>query len=91
MFLCLIKFISKYSEGQGQPWPGPHIGGPGPANQARASPDRPMDSLAIRSTGADIEMKRRVRASGNRQASLFRVKLSDEITCVQTYSRLEED
>ena len=79
MFLCLIKFISKYSEGQGQ------------QNQARASPDRPMDSLAIRSTGADIEMKRRVRASGNRQALLFRVKLSDEITCVQTYSRLEED
>ena len=33
MFLCLIKFISKYSEGQGR------------QNQARAGPDRPMDSL----------------------------------------------
>ena len=33
MFLCLIKFISKYSEGQGQ------------QNQARAGPDRPVDSL----------------------------------------------
>lgn len=28
MFLCLINFISKYSEGQTQP--APHIGGPGP-------------------------------------------------------------
>ena len=36
MFLCLIKFISKYSEGQGQ------------QNPARAGPDRPVDSLDLK-------------------------------------------
>ena len=50
MFLCLIKFISKYSEGQGRPWPGPALmkegQGQGQQNQARAGPDRPVDSLA---------------------------------------------
>ena len=36
MFLCLIKFKSKYSEGQGQ----------GQQNQVRAGPDQPVDSLS---------------------------------------------